>query len=78
LLNADGKIEHRMFCHITQNWRARPLVSREVIIQLMANTTTTAGLKIRAELDLQRYPTGTRVKRRGTGFAESEAIRLSR
>ncbi len=56
-----NKIEHRMFCHITQNWRGRPLVSHEVIIQLIANTTTKAGLKIRAELDSARYPTGTLV-----------------
>jgi hypothetical protein len=56
-----NKIEHRMFCHITQNWRGRPLVSHEVIIQLIANTTTTAGLKIRAELDPRHYPTGTQV-----------------
>jgi hypothetical protein len=55
------KIEHRMFSHITQNWRGRPLVSHEVIIQLIANTTTKAGLKIRAELDPGHYPTGTLV-----------------
>ena len=42
-----NKIEHRMFCHITQNWRGRPLVSHEVIIKLIANTATQAGLKIR-------------------------------
>lgn len=56
-----NKIEHRMFCHITQNWRGRPLVSHDVIIQLIANTTTKAGLKIRAELDSGRYPTGIKV-----------------
>ena len=56
-----NKIEHRMFCHITQNWRGRPLVSHEVIIALIANTTTRAGLKIRAELDTSQYPTGTKV-----------------
>ena len=56
-----NKIEHRMFCHITQNWRGRPLVSHEVIIPLIANTTTKAGLKIRAELDPRRYPTGTQI-----------------
>jgi hypothetical protein len=56
-----NKIEHRMFCHITQNWRGRPLVSHEVVIQLIANTRTKAGLKIRAELDQGRYPTGIRV-----------------
>ncbi len=56
-----NKIEHRMFCHITQNWRGQPLVSHEVIIALIANTTTRAGLKIRAGLDTSRYPTGTKV-----------------
>ena len=56
-----NKIEHRMFCHITQNWRGQPLVSHEVIIALIANTTTRAGLKVRAEIDTARYPTGTKV-----------------
>ena len=56
-----NKIEHRMFCHITQNWRGRPLVSHEVIIQLIANTRTKTGLKIRAELDSGRYPIGIKV-----------------
>ncbi len=55
-----NKIEHRMFSHITQNWRGRPLVSHEVIIQLIAHTTTKKGLKIHAELDSSRYPTGLR------------------
>jgi Rhodopirellula transposase DDE domain len=56
-----NKIEHRMFCHITQNWRGRPLVSHEVIINLIANTTTKTGLRIRAELDRGVYPTGIKV-----------------
>jgi hypothetical protein len=56
-----NKIEHRMFCHITQNWRARPLVSHEVIVNLIANTTTQAGLKIRAELDRGKYPIGIKI-----------------
>ena len=56
-----NKIEHRMFCHITQNWRGRPLVSHEVIINLIANTATKTGLKIRAELDDGTYPTGIKV-----------------
>ena len=56
-----NKIEHRMFSHITRNWRGRPLISHEVIIQLIANTTTQAGLKIRAELDSGHYPTGVSV-----------------
>ncbi len=56
-----NNIVHRMFCHITQNWRGRPLVSHEVIIQLIANTRTKAGLRIRAELDSRRYPTGIKI-----------------
>ena len=51
-----NKIEHRMFCHITQNWRGRPLTSYAVIVQLIGNTRTAAGLKIRAELDDHVYP----------------------
>lgn len=50
-----NKIEHRMFCHITQNWRGQPLVSHEVVVQLIAATTTDKGLKIQAELDAQPY-----------------------
>jgi transposase len=53
-----NKIEHRMFCHITQNWRGKPLVSHEVIINLIANTTTQKGLTIQAELDTNHYETG--------------------
>jgi hypothetical protein len=56
-----NKIEHRMFSHITQNWRGRPLISHEVIINLIANTTTQAGLKIRAELDRGVYPIGLKI-----------------
>ena len=56
-----NKIEHRMFSHITRNWRGRPLVSHEVIIKLIANTTTKTGLKIRAGLDTGNYPTGITV-----------------
>jgi transposase len=56
-----NKIEHRMFCHITQNWRGRPLLSHEVIVNLIANTTTKTGLKIRAELDKGTYPTGIEI-----------------
>jgi transposase len=52
-----NKIEHRMFCHITQNWRARPLANYAVVVELIANTTTTTGLQIRAELDPKPYPT---------------------
>jgi len=56
-----NKIEHRMFSHITQNWRGRPLVSHEVIINLIANTATQQGLIIQAELDTGVYPTGIKV-----------------
>ena len=56
-----NKIEHRMFAHITQNWRGRPLVSHEVIVNLIANTATQQGLLIQAELDSGTYPTGLKV-----------------
>lgn len=56
-----NKIEHRLFAQITQNWRGRPLVSREVVVNLIANTTTTTGLKVRAALDQGRYPTGIEI-----------------
>jgi transposase len=56
-----NKIEHRMFCHITQNWRGRPLVSHDVIINLIANTSTDQGLRIKAELDTANYPLRTKV-----------------
>ncbi len=56
-----NKIEHRMFCHITENWRGRPLVSRAVIVNLIANTKTRTGLTINAELDVNLYPTGIKV-----------------
>lgn len=57
-----NKIEHRVFSHITQNWRGRPLVSHEVIVNLIANTTTRAGLKLRAELDRGKYSTGIKIR----------------
>lgn len=56
-----NKIEHRMFCHITGNWRGRPLSSYGVIVNLIANTTTSTGLTIEAELDTRAYPTGIRI-----------------
>jgi hypothetical protein len=56
-----NKIEHRMFSHISMNWRGQPLTSHEVIVNLIANTTTEKGLKIQAELDTGRYPTGIKV-----------------
>jgi transposase len=56
-----NKIEHRMFSHITENWRGRPLFSREVVVNLIANASTNAGLNIQAELDLNEYPTGIKI-----------------
>ena len=52
-----NKIEHRMFCHITRNWRGRPLESYAVIVQLIGSTKTDRGLRIRAEVDTNEYPT---------------------
>ena len=56
-----NKIEHRMFCHITENWRGRPLVSHEVVVNLIGATTTKGGLAIRSALDEGRYLTGRQV-----------------
>jgi len=56
-----NKIEHRMFSFITQNWRGRPLVSHEAIINLIGSTTTTTGLRIKARLNTRSYPTGVKV-----------------
>jgi hypothetical protein len=52
-----NKIEHRMFSHISMNWRGRPLVSHEVVVQLISATTTRSGLKVHSELDEGLYPT---------------------
>ena len=56
-----NKIEHRLFCHITMNWRGRPLTSHEVIVNSIAATTTRTGLTSHAELDTGTYPTGVQV-----------------
>jgi hypothetical protein len=53
-----NKIEHRLFSYISQNWRGKPLISHEVIVNLIAATTTNPGLKVRCQLDTQSYPTG--------------------
>ena len=53
-----NKIEHRLFCFITKNWRGRPLLSYEVIVNLIAQTTTSAGLTVRAAVDTNHYETG--------------------
>ena len=56
-----NKIEHRLFCHITQTWRGQPLTSRETVVELIASTTTKTGLTVRCELDTRTYPKGIKV-----------------
>jgi hypothetical protein len=56
-----NKIEHRLFCFITKNWRGRPLTTYEVIVNLIASTTTKTGLIVRAALDSRQYETGVKV-----------------
>jgi hypothetical protein len=56
-----NKIEHRLFCHITQNWRSRPLTSWQIVINLIRNTTTQQGLQVEARLDENCYKTGIKV-----------------
>src|SRR6266566_394745 len=68
-----NKIEHRLFSFITGNWRGKPLVSHQVIVQLIAATTTKTGLKVRCELDQNTYPAGIKVS-----DAEIEAVNLTR
>jgi hypothetical protein len=68
-----NKIEHRIFCHITENWRGRPLVSHAVVVNLIGDTRTRGGLQIRAALDTNHYATGIKVT-----DEELEAVRLRR
>ena len=56
-----NKIEHRLFCHITQNWRGRPLTSRLAVVELIAATTTKTGLEVACELDTNTYAKGIKV-----------------
>jgi|SRR5271165_277381 len=56
-----NKVEHRLFCFLTSNWRGKPLVSHQAIINLIANTTTTQGLVVKAALDTRTYETGIKV-----------------
>jgi hypothetical protein len=58
-----NKIEHRMFCHITQNWRSRPLTDRAAVVELIAATTTKSGLKIESALDTRSYEKGIKVSK---------------
>jgi transposase len=59
-----NKIEHRLFSFISQNWRGRPLVSHEVVVNLIAATTTETGLKVACELDRTSYPSGIKVSKK--------------
>ena len=56
-----NKIEHRLFCHITQNWRGKPLRTFETIVELIGNTRTVAGLRGKAKLDTRKYSTGVEI-----------------
>ena len=56
-----NKIEHKLFCHITQTWRGKPLISRQTVVELIASTTTKTGLTVRCELDTGIYPKGIQV-----------------
>jgi len=68
-----NRIEHRLFSQISMNWRGRPLVSHQVIVDLIGKTTTRTGLKVQAELDRGSYPTGVKV-----ADAELAAVPLTR
>ena len=68
-----NKVEHRLFSHITMNWRGLPLTSHEVIMQTIAATTTRTGLRVSAELDTSTYDIGVRI-----GDAQMDALPLTR
>lgn len=68
-----NKIEHRLFCHITQNWRGKPLTSFETVVNLIGRTRTTKGLRVKAHLDKRQYPTGA-----GTTKSEMKRLALKR
>lgn len=68
-----NKIEHRMFCHISTNWRGKPLTSHEVVVNLIGNTTTSEGLRIQSELDKNQY-----TKSKKISAEEMAAINITR
>lgn len=68
-----NKIEHRLFSFITQNWRGKPLVTHQVIVDLIAATTTKTGLKVECRLDENIYPTGIKIS-----DAELETVNIER
>ena len=67
-----NKIEHRLFCHITQNWRGRPLTDRVAVVELIGATTTKAGLKVECVLDTRTYEKGIKVS-----DAEMKALNIT-
>ena len=67
-----NKIEHRLICHVTQNWRGRPLTSHDLIVKLIGSTTTRAGLKVKAALDTARYESGIKVSDEALGAVNIE------
>jgi hypothetical protein len=67
-----NKIEHRLFCHITQNWRGKPLRTFETIVDLIGNTRTSTGLRVKAKLDKRKYPTAAVITK-----ADMDALALT-
>lgn len=68
-----NKIEHRLFSYISRNWRGKPLVSHEVIVNLIASTTTTKGLTVKCQLDTKKYPKGIKIE-----DSEMDALNIDR
>ena len=68
-----NKIEHRLFCHITANWRGTPLTTYETVVDRIGNTRTATGLRVQAGLDPGEYPTGVKVSK-----TQMDAMRLVR
>ena len=73
-----NKIEHRLFSFISQNWRGKPLVSHQAIVNLIAATTTRTGLRVKAALDTRRYETARPGPRRGLRTPADHAPHVSR
>ena len=67
-----NKIEHRLFSHISKNWRGKPLINKETVVSLIGNTTTKTGLTVSAILDKKNYKTGIKVSDR-----ELAAVKLN-
>ena len=68
-----NRIEHRLFAYISQNWRGKPLLSHQVIIQLIGATTTNTGLTVTCDIDASHYPKGIKVS-----DADMDAINIER